>query len=338
MDDAVISMILRGCELARRLEASLPSMAVASLTESCGEIIRAFAAAREKLSGYQQASAFDNREEWLMRSGYGRGIIMDQHVMMQSHDDERDLHVNMEAGQGASRVPDQPAAVAGPSASRAAVGGSGSFQAGQHVSRSSTSRPRRNERRDGRRTVRVAAPRIGNTEIPPEDGFTWRKYGQKEILGSRFPRAYFRCTHQKLYHCPAKKQVQRLDDDPDTFQVTYRSDHTCHLSATAPGPPPNSSLALPPAIISQQQHSIAPTASARAAWLSMGIGCGGSRPTSDPRAHSYDGYSYQPVIDMADTMFNSGSSGTPCMDQIFSSAVEDVEWDQVGDLKGKKHR
>lgn len=39
-----------------------------------------------------------------------------------------------------------------------------------------------------KRSIRVPAPQMGNTEIPPEDGFTWRKYGQKEILGSRFPR------------------------------------------------------------------------------------------------------------------------------------------------------
>ncbi|MCI72290.1 WRKY transcription factor 55-like, partial [Trifolium medium] len=31
------------------------------------------------------------------------------------------------------------------------------------------------------------APQIGNTEMPPEDGFTWRKYGQKEILGRKYP-------------------------------------------------------------------------------------------------------------------------------------------------------
>ena len=36
----------------------------------------------------------------------------------------------------------------------------------------------------------VPAPQFGNTEMPPEDGFTWRKYGQKEILGSKFPRFY----------------------------------------------------------------------------------------------------------------------------------------------------
>lgn len=39
-----------------------------------------------------------------------------------------------------------------------------------------------------RRKVQVAAPQFGNTDIPPEDGFTWKKYGQKEILGSLFPR------------------------------------------------------------------------------------------------------------------------------------------------------
>lgn len=39
-----------------------------------------------------------------------------------------------------------------------------------------------------KRVVRVPAPREGNLEIPPEDGFTWRKYGQKEILHSRYPR------------------------------------------------------------------------------------------------------------------------------------------------------
>ncbi|VVB05876.1 unnamed protein product [Arabis nemorensis] len=80
----------------------------------------------------------------------------------------------------------------------------------------------------------MAAARMGNMEIQPDDNYTWRKYGQKEILGSRFPRAYYRCTHQKLYKCPAKKQVQRLDDDPYMFRVTYRGSHTCHFFTKSP--------------------------------------------------------------------------------------------------------
>jgi hypothetical protein len=40
-----------------------------------------------------------------------------------------------------------------------------------------------------RTTVMVPAQRAdGNTNQPPDDGYTWRKYGQKDILGSRYPR------------------------------------------------------------------------------------------------------------------------------------------------------
>ncbi|KAF4362869.1 hypothetical protein G4B88_014206 [Cannabis sativa] len=79
-------------------------------------------------------------------------------------------------------------------------------------------RPRKRKDDKEIRIVKMAAPQIGNTEIPPEDNYTWRKYGQKEIMGSKYPR----CTHQKLYQCPAKKQVQRMDDDPLMFEVMYR--------------------------------------------------------------------------------------------------------------------
>ncbi|KAJ6297111.1 hypothetical protein OIU78_022773 [Salix suchowensis] len=50
-------------------------------------------------------------------------------------------------------------------------------------SSSSSKRTRKRNDDAGKRTVRVPAQLFGNTEIPPEDGFTWRKYGQKEISG-----------------------------------------------------------------------------------------------------------------------------------------------------------
>lgn len=63
-------------------------------------------------------------------------------------------------------------------------------------------------------------------------------------------RSYYRCTHQKLYKCQAKKQVQRLDNDPTTLEILYRGEHTCHMSSTAPSiPPPPSQL-----YINQQHH------------------------------------------------------------------------------------
>ncbi|GAV56913.1 WRKY domain-containing protein [Cephalotus follicularis] len=74
-------------------------------------------------------------------------------------------------------------------------------------------------------------------EGPLNDGYCWRKYGQKDILGSKFPRGYYRCTHRHTQDCLATKQVQRSDEDPTIFEVTYRGRHTCiqapNLSAVA---------------------------------------------------------------------------------------------------------
>ncbi|XP_013591265.1 PREDICTED: WRKY transcription factor 55 isoform X1 [Brassica oleracea var. oleracea] len=97
----------------------------------------------------------------------------------------------------------------------------------------STPRPRRRKKDGAVETVLVATARMVNMGTPPDDNYVWRKYGQKEILGSRYPRSYYRCNHQKVYKCPAKKQVQRLDEDPYMLRVTYRSSHTCQFSTTS---------------------------------------------------------------------------------------------------------
>ncbi|KAL7584487.1 probable WRKY transcription factor 70 [Lactuca sativa] len=59
-----------------------------------------------------------------------------------------------------------------------------------------------------------------------EDGYAWRKYGQKEILNAKFPRCYFRCTH-KTEGCKALRQVQKLEDGSQMFHITYYGNHTC---------------------------------------------------------------------------------------------------------------
>ncbi|KAK7338038.1 hypothetical protein VNO77_18635 [Canavalia gladiata] len=71
-----------------------------------------------------------------------------------------------------------------------------------------------------------------------DDGYSWRKYGQKDILGAKFPRGYYRCTHRNVQGCLATKQVQRSDEDPTIIEVTYRGRHTCtqakHLNKSFP--------------------------------------------------------------------------------------------------------
>ncbi|TVU19867.1 hypothetical protein EJB05_36042, partial [Eragrostis curvula] len=42
-----------------------------------------------------------------------------------------------------------------------------------------------------------------------DDGFAWRKYGEKVINHRSYPRFYFRCTYRDEHGCSAKKQVQQ---------------------------------------------------------------------------------------------------------------------------------
>ncbi|KAJ4822155.1 putative WRKY transcription factor 75 [Turnera subulata] len=55
-----------------------------------------------------------------------------------------------------------------------------------------------------------------------DDGYRWRKYGQKAVKNNKFPRSYYRCTHQG---CNVKKQVQRLTKDEGVVVTTYEGMH-----------------------------------------------------------------------------------------------------------------
>ncbi|CAD6203552.1 unnamed protein product [Miscanthus lutarioriparius] len=67
-----------------------------------------------------------------------------------------------------------------------------------------------------------------------EDGHVWRKYGQKEIQYSPYPRSYYRCTHKSDQGCSAKRQVQRCEPDASKYVVTYYGEHTCRDPSTIP--------------------------------------------------------------------------------------------------------
>eukprot|EP00243_Klebsormidium_subtile_P005334 TRINITY_DN211_c0_g1_i2.p1 TRINITY_DN211_c0_g1~~TRINITY_DN211_c0_g1_i2.p1 ORF type:complete len:631 (+),score=113.09 TRINITY_DN211_c0_g1_i2:81-1973(+) len=59
-------------------------------------------------------------------------------------------------------------------------------------------------------------------EKPSEDGYNWRKYGQKQVKGSQYPRSYYKCTHPG---CDVKKKVERSKDGKVAENV-YKGTHT----------------------------------------------------------------------------------------------------------------
>uniref|UniRef100_A0A2N9EUQ7 WRKY domain-containing protein n=1 Tax=Fagus sylvatica TaxID=28930 RepID=A0A2N9EUQ7_FAGSY len=352
-----ISLIQKGCKLARELEVNLPNLTDQPnmISKSCDEIIKVLGTAKERLYStqyqdpislthmmFRQAQAQESQQAQIEGAGDLRGWLssnfsQSMDILQTQFQAERSPFNTQELGSDVRNI------AAGISRDHArssrSIGGEVQVQPIDHVSDSgmgsSSSQRQRRRRDDGKReTLMVPAPRIGNTEIPPEDGYTWRKYGQKEILNSKFPR----CTHQKLYQCPAKKLVQRVDDDPFTFEVTYRNSHICHMSSTAPSIPP-------PPSVAEMTHDMAsqppPCSSVPLSnWLSIdslggggGGGGGGSSASgmvvvgggAGPSTTRTGKELEYPVADLADAMFNSGSSSSNSMDFLFQSP-EDNKW------------
>ncbi|XP_074584366.1 putative WRKY transcription factor 4 isoform X2 [Curcuma longa] len=53
------------------------------------------------------------------------------------------------------------------------------------------------------------------------DGYNWRKYGQKQVKGSEYPRSYYKCTYPT---CPVKKKVERSFDG-QIAEIVYKGEH-----------------------------------------------------------------------------------------------------------------
>ncbi|PWZ44357.1 putative WRKY transcription factor 11 [Zea mays] len=95
-----------------------------------------------------------------------------------------------------------------------------------------------------KRTIRVPAISAKIADIPPDE-YSWRKYGQKPIKGSPYPRGYYKCS--TVRGCPARKHVERATDDPAMLVVTYEGEHRHTPGAPAPAPSPLAAASPVPA-------------------------------------------------------------------------------------------
>ncbi|GAB4858327.1 hypothetical protein Ancab_009800 [Ancistrocladus abbreviatus] len=93
-----------------------------------------------------------------------------------------------------------------------------------HPQRPTHYRCRKRKSEQKRTTYQVTAENIIST-----DHWAWRKYGQKPIKGSPYPRNYYRCSSSK--RCTARKQVEKSPTQPNLYLVTYTGDH-CHPRPT----------------------------------------------------------------------------------------------------------
>lgn len=58
-------------------------------------------------------------------------------------------------------------------------------------------------------------------ERSSDDGYNWRKYGQKLVKGSEFPRSYYKCTYP---NCEVKKIFERSPEGQIT-EIVYKGSH-----------------------------------------------------------------------------------------------------------------
>lgn len=64
-------------------------------------------------------------------------------------------------------------------------------------------------------------PQYVREQRKSDDGYNWRKYGQKQVKGSENPRSYYKCTFP---NCPTKKKVERNLDGHIT-EIVYKGSH-----------------------------------------------------------------------------------------------------------------
>ncbi|KAL1819911.1 hypothetical protein ACET3Z_014780 [Daucus carota] len=80
-------------------------------------------------------------------------------------------------------------------------------------------------KREIKRVVTSGSSKVSPDDIPA-DKYSWKKYDQKLIPGTLFPRGYYKCNSAS--GCPARKHVERDSTDPTVLILIYEGEHRHH--------------------------------------------------------------------------------------------------------------
>ncbi|KAF1871442.1 hypothetical protein Lal_00020235 [Lupinus albus] len=180
MED-VINSIHHACALAQSIESDLPNLAnqPARLSLSIDEIVKILSDAKERIM-----LLFQNDQTPL--SSFSQMMMIPHEMHHQPQMDAISMQELLSSSY--TQTTDQLLQAAMSTIPLDVRTLPETKMMGKEAIVASHSRPRKRKVDVEKRTRMVPAPQFGNTEMPPKDGFTWRKYGQKEILGSKYPR------------------------------------------------------------------------------------------------------------------------------------------------------
>ncbi|KAL2495777.1 putative WRKY transcription factor 2 [Forsythia ovata] len=103
----------------------------------------------------------------------------------------------------------------------------------------------------GIREPRVVVQTISEVDIL-DDGYRWRKYGQKVVKGNPNPRSYYKCTSPG---CNVRKHVERASHDLKSVITTYEGKHNHVVPAARNSNHVNSGIRAPAAAPSHIQRA-----------------------------------------------------------------------------------
>ncbi|XP_008792187.2 WRKY transcription factor WRKY24 [Phoenix dactylifera] len=174
----------------------------------------------------------------------------------------------------------------------------------------------------GNRTVRepkVVVQTTSDVDIL-DDGYRWRKYGQKVVKGNPNPRSYYKCT---TLGCPVRKHVERASHDLREVITTYEGKHS-HDVPAARGSRVRRPLTDDNSSENNFTMAIRPAAMVNHPNQMTDISLFGGRPNASVSQAPF-------TVEMLQTPGSYGFSG---FDNLMNSYMNQLEQQQQGQMEG----